>query len=443
MSGLEKIGKTDPRLGNEKLKRYIRDKVNHLLSVMGTKPLGREELDDNTLLELDPIGIIALSFEQILEHQKETNRRLTVAKDQLQAVFDTVGVCISIIDEDMRIVNCNEKQKELLVSVNTEVIGKHCYEIYCGKDSPSLDCPAVETLATGRPVFIREVKKKNRHFQIVTSPMKDAEGQVTGAIEVSMDVTEKKKVEELMRQAEKLTAIGLLAGGIAHELNNPLGNILGYATLLLKDGESALGAGQREKLEIIVEQAKKGSEIIRGLLDFSRQSVPAFQNILINDIIRKTVRTLQNRLACQGIKLDTALAEGLTVRADPRKIELVFLNLILNSIQAFEGMDRKGKAISVRAAREGDLIQVKIADNGPGIPEDILPNIFDPFFTTKPVGKGAGLGLSICSGVVREHKGSIHATSEPGEGTEFTVCLPAPAGVKGRNGKEDICSGSL
>ncbi len=241
MRGLEKTGKTDLRLGNEKLKRYIRDKVDHLLSVMGTKPLGKEELDDNTLLELDPIGIIALSFEQILEHQKETNRRLTVAKDQLQAVFDTVGVCISIIDEDMRIVNCNEKQKELLVSANTEVIGRHCYEIYCGKDSQSLDCPAVETLATGRPVLIREVKKKNKHFQIVTSHMKDAEGQVTGAIEVSMDVTEKKRSEELMRQAEKLTAIGLLAGGIAHELNNPLGNILGYATLLLKDGESEGG----------------------------------------------------------------------------------------------------------------------------------------------------------------------------------------------------------
>ncbi len=426
MRDLQGQGKKGTAPGDERLKKYIRDKVNHLLSVMGTKPLSKEELDDNTLIELDPIGIIALSFEQILEHQKETNRRLSVAKDQLQAVFDTVGVCISIIDEDMRIVNCNEKQKELLVSANTEVIGRHCYEIYCGKDSPSLDCPAVETLATGRPVFIREVKKKNKHFQIVTSPMKDADGQVTGAIEVSMDVTEKKKSEELMRQAEKLTAIGLLAGGIAHELNNPLGNILGYATLILKDRESGLDPAHREKLEIIVEQAKKGSEIIRGLLDFSRQSVPSFQEVRITDIVRKTTRTLQSRLACQGIKIDSDVADALAVRADPRQIELVFLNLMLNSIQAFEGADGKGKGISIRAAREGDFVQVSIADNGPGIPEEILPNIFDPFFTTKPVGKGAGLGLSICSGVIREHKGSIRAVSEPGKGTEFIFRLPAP-----------------
>ncbi len=422
----ERAGNTGQRPGDETLKKYIRDKVNHLLSVMGTKPLNREELDDNTLIELDPIGIIALSFEQILEHQKETNKRLSVAKDQLQAVFDAVGVCISIIDEDMRIVNCNEKQKELLVSANTEVIGRHCYEIYCGKDSPSLDCPAVETLATGRPVFIREVKKKNKHFQIVTSPMKDADGQVTGAIEVSMDVTEKKKSEELMRQAEKLTAIGLLAGGIAHELNNPLGNILGYATLVLKDRESPLDPAHREKLEIIVEQAKKGSEIIRGLLDFSRQSVPAFKDIPINDIVRKTTRTLQSRLACHGIRIDSTVADGLAVRADPRQIELVFLNIMLNSIQALEGTDGKGKVISIRAACKGDFVQVSIADNGPGIPEEILPNIFDPFFTTKPVGKGAGLGLSICSGVIREHKGSIRAVSEPGKGTEFIFRLPAP-----------------
>ena len=424
MNRTGEVLEADLKASNEGLKKYIRDKVNHLLSVMGTKPLDEEELDDDTLIELDPIGIIALSFEQILEHQKETNRRLTVAKDQLQAVFDTVGVCISIIDEDMRIVNCNEKQKDLLVSANTQVIGRHCYEIYCGKDSPSLDCPAVETLATGKPVFIREVSKKNRHFQIVTSPLKDENGKVTGVIEVSIDVTEKKKAEQLMRQAEKLTAIGLLAGGIAHELNNPLGTIIGYATLLLKDKQSDMGREHREKLEIIVEQAKKSSEIIKGLLNFSRQSVPSFSDVPLNEIIRKTVRILQNRISLQKIKTDIELGEDLMVRADARQIELVILNLLLNSIQAFEGLKSKDKTISIKTGRENSLIRVKVGDNGPGIPEDILPGIFDPFFTTKPIGKGVGLGLSICSGIIKEHKGSIRVTSEVGKGTEFIFTLP-------------------
>ena len=425
MSAAGEFLEADLRSSNESLKKYIRDKVNHLLSVMGTKPLNEEELDNNTLIDLDPIGIIALSFEQILEHQKEINRRLTATKDQLQAVFDTVGVCISIIDEEMRIVNCNEKQKDLLVSPNTRAIGRHCYEIYCGKDSPSLDCPAVETLATGKPVFIREVKKKNKHFQIVTSPLKDESGRVTGVIEVSIDVTEKKKAEQLMRQAEKLTAIGLLAGGIAHELNNPLGNIIGYATLLLNDGQSGLGRQHRERLEIIMEQAKKGSDIIRGLLDFSRQSVPSFSAVPLDEIITKTIRNLHNRISLQKIKINIELAKEFVVWADPRQIELVVLNLLLNSVQAFEGIRRKDKTISIRSERENNYFQVRIVDNGPGIPEEILPGIFDPFFTTKPIGKGVGLGLSICSGIIKEHKGSIRVSSEIGKGTEFIFTLPA------------------
>ncbi len=425
MSGTDDCFEADLKASNESLKKYIRDKVNHLLSVMGTKPLCKEELDDNTLIELDPIGIIARSFEQIMAHQKETNRRLTVAKDQLQAVFDTVGVCISIIDEDMRIVSCNEKQKDLLVSPKTSIIGRHCYEIYCGRSSPSLDCPAVETLATGKPVFIREVKKKNRHFQIVTSPLKDENGKVSGVIEVSIDVTEKNKAEQLMRQAEKLTAIGLLAGGIAHELNNPLGNIIGYATLLLKDAQSILGPEHREKIEIIVEQAKKGSAIIKGLLDFSRQSVPSFSQVPLDEIVSKTIRTLQNRIKSQQIEIEIDLAPKSIVRADPMQLELVVLNLLLNSVQAFEGINRKDKTILITAFRDNAFFQIQIADNGPGIPEEILPGIFDPFFTTKPIGKGVGLGLSICSGIIREHKGSIRVSSELGKGTEFIFMLPA------------------
>lgn len=425
MSGTEEIFEVDLKASNDNLKKYIRDKVNDLLSVMGTKPLCKEELDDNTLIELDPIGIIARSFEQILEHQKETNRRLTVAKDQLQAVFDTVGVCISIIDEDMRIVSCNEKQKDLLVSPNTKVIGRHCYEIYCGRGSPSLDCPAVETLATGKPVFIREVKKKNRHFQIVTSPLKDENGKVSGVIEVSIDVTEKNKAEQMMRQAEKLTAIGLLAGGIAHELNNPLGNIIGYATLLLQDTQSISGPRHREKLEIIVEQAKKASAIIKGLLDFSRQSVPSFSRVPLNEIVSKTIRTLQNKIKSQQIEIEVDLAPKSFIRADPLQLELVVLNLLLNSVQAFEGINGKDKTILIKAFRDNDYVQIRIADNGPGIPEEILPGIFDPFFTTKPIGKGVGLGLSICSGIIREHKGSIRVNSEIGKGTEFIFLLPA------------------
>jgi len=406
---------------NERLKKYIRDKVNQLLIVMGTKPLSDEELDDDTLLELDPIGIIAQSFEQILDHLKETNRELSSAKDQLQAVFDTVDVCISIIDPELRIVNCNEKQKELLVADSTEVIGQHCYRVYCGKDSPALDCPAIETIETGKPVLIREVKKKGRFFQIVTSPLKDMAGNVTGAIEVSIDVTEKKKAEEATRQAEKLSAIGILSAGIAHEINNPLGNILGYAKLLMNDPE--MNEGQKEKLGIIIEQARRGSEIIKGLLDFSSQSRPSITAVNINDIILKTVTILSGLVDRNRVKIETVLSSIPMVKADPEQIEQVITNLLLNSIDAVE--DRPEGTITIETECKNNHVEVRVIDDGPGIPDEILPRVFDPFFTTKPVGKGVGLGLSICSGIVRDHNGSISVESEMGKGTKFSFCIPA------------------
>ena len=224
-----------------------------------------------------------------------------------------------------------------------------------------------------------------------------------------------------MRQAEKLAAIGLLAAGIAHEINNPLGNILGYAKLLMR--ESDISVGQREKLEVIVEQAKRGNEIVRGLLDFSRQSRPAFASVSMNEVILKALKSLSNQIDRQGIKLVTNLTKIPMVEGDPKQIEQVVVNLLLNSIQAFE--DMTDRTISIETGYTDSGVEVRVIDNGHGIPEEILPRIFDPFFTTKPVGKGVGLGLSICLGIIKDHDGSIHVESEKGKGSKFSFHIPA------------------
>lgn len=412
----------DLQKSNERLKGYIRDKVNQLLSMMGTRPLDPAELDDNTLLDIDPIGIIADSFGQVLEHLEETNRKLINTKDQLQAVFDTAGVCISIVDPELRIINCNEKQRELLVSDlnEKEFVGRYCYEVYCGNDSPALYCPAIETIETGRPVFIREIKKKGRYFQIVTSPLKDRDGTLKGVVEVSIDVTEKKRAEDGMRQAEKLSAIGLLGAGVAHEINTPLGNILGYAKLLLKEPD--LRDNHRETLQVIVEQAKKGSEIIKGLLNFSRQSTPSFASVSLNDIVNKVLLELSAQLNRQGISIVRNLPTIPLAEADPLQIEQVISNLVLNSLHALR-QTPKGTII-VETESLGPFVETRIMDNGPGIPDTMLPLVFDPFFTTKPVGEGIGLGLSICSGIIRDHCGTIQAQCDPGGMTTFSFRLP-------------------
>lgn len=416
-------GETTLQEDNDRLILYIREKINQLLSMMGTRPLDPAELDDDTLLDIDPIGIIAESFGQILEHLEETNRKLINTKDQLQAVFETAGVCISIVDPELRIINCNQMQKNLLVSDlnEREFVGRYCYEVYCGNDSPALYCPAIETIETGRSVFIREIKKKGRYFQIVTSPLKDRDGTLKAVVEVSIDVTEKKRAEEGMRQAERLSAIGLLGAGVAHEINTPLGNILGYAKLLLQ--EQGMSDEHREKLQVIVDQAKKGSEIIKGLLNFSRQSQPAFKSVSLNELVERVLRELSTRIERQGVRVVRNLRAVPLVVADPLQIGQVVSNLLLNALNALESTH--GGTIWIESRTRDDFAELRIIDNGPGIPEKILPMIFDPFFTTKPVGEGVGLGLSICSGIVRDHRGTIKAESEPGGRTVLSFRLPA------------------
>lgn len=407
---------------NQKYARYIRDKVNQLLQVMGTFPLKPEELDDETLLDLDPIGIIADSFGQILEHMRETNRELTMARDQLQAIFDATGVGISIIDNDFRIINCNEKQRELLVDKSLgDVRGRHCYEVYCGKGSPGLDCPAIDTLATGRSVVVREVEKKGNHFQIVTSPFKDSDGNIVGAIEVLLNINEKKKTQELYHRAEKLVALGQLSAGIAHELNTPLGSILGYARLMMKDKN--LDETQRERLSVIAEQAKRGSAIISGLLSFARQSNSALKDAQkedINAVISDVLKMLGTEMEKRNIKLIAEFKKLPPVKMDRRQMEQVIINLLLNAVQA---LDKDGW-IKIRTGCGGGFLKIEIEDNGPGIGDDIKDKIFEPFFTTKPVGQGTGLGLFICSGIVSEHGGSIHVESSEEGGALFTITLP-------------------
>ncbi len=409
------IESEDMERKNEMLLQYIKEKVNQLLQIMGTKPLRDEELNDESLIAIDPIGIIAESFEQVLDHLKESNRQLQLARDYLQAVFDTAGVGISIIDRDLRIIKCNEKQKELLVAGVSHIEGKHCYEVYCGIDSPPLICPAIETLEMERPVFLKEVTKKGRVFQIVTSPLRDRSGSISGVIEVSMDITEKKRALEAMCQSEKLAAVGQLAAGIAHELNNPLGNILGYAKLLLMEQDTT--EFQKNRLEVIIEQAKRGSSIIKGLLEFSHQKMPVFERISLNACIELALRSLSDEIRNNNIEILTGLGTVPYVMADPKQMEQVIYNILLNAIQALEG---KGGIVEIKSEALNGSVEVTIKDNGPGIPKEHLSRIFEPFFTTKPVGKGTGLGLSICAEILKKHSSNICVESEVGKGTKFS-----------------------
>jgi len=236
-------------------------------------------------------------------------------------------------------------------------------------------------------------------------------------------------------QTEKLAAIGELVAGVAHELNNPLTSIIGFAQLLQY---SDVSEEARRDLSKIVAQARRTSNIVRGLLDFARQRPPERKPVQINDVLAGTLDLLSYELRTHNVDWTTHFAPDLPLTmADPYQLQQVFVNLVNNARQAMSTAHGGGHlTITTELTpstfinhRPGaaPVIRVIIQDDGPGIPPDELPRIFDPFFTTKPPGEGTGLGLSVCHGIVSEHGGHIWAESEPGQGATFFVELPVVA----------------
>lgn len=221
-------------------------------------------------------------------------------------------------------------------------------------------------------------------------------------------------------ESERLAIIGQLAANVAHELNNPLVGIITYSHLLLE--ETPASDHSIEFLNKIVIQANRCKDIIRGLLDFSRQRQPDKTLLNINNVLRQCISLLENQALFHNIKVNLSLSELPMVIIDPSQIERVFMNIILNAAEAMEG---NGKLDIVTSLDSNDgFAEIQIKDSGPGITEENLEKIFDPFFTTKEAGHGVGLGLAISYGIVREHKGTITVKSKLSEGTTFIIRLP-------------------
>jgi signal transduction histidine kinase len=242
------------------------------------------------------------------------------------------------------------------------------------------------------------------------------------------DETARRQVEEQMVQAEKLATVGRLAAGVAHELNNPLGGILLYGNLVCE--ATPPGDPRYDNMRKIVIQATRAREIVKGLLAFARQSPPVIETVDLNTIVAETLSLLERHPQFQNVQIRTELSPlPLPVRADGRKMQQVFINILLNGAEAM----RKGGTLTVRSGfseRDG-FCRVAVTDTGSGITADNLGRIFEPFFTTKEVGQGVGLGLSISYGIVQQHRGEIEVQTAVGSGTTFRVLLPLDSDESG------------
>jgi len=236
---------------------------------------------------------------------------------------------------------------------------------------------------------------------------------------VQQRTEELRKTENQLMQSDKVASLGKLAAGVAHEINSPLTGILTYSSLLLKAKKE--GDPEKEDLEVIVNETNRCKKIIKGLLDFARQSEP--QKVLshINEVIDKSIDLVSHQAGLQNIKIEKKIKPDLPkTMIDVGQIQQVFINILLNAIEAMP----QGGILTVSSGIEGQMATVRFTDTGIGIPKEVLPKILDPFFTTKKQGKGTGLGLSVSYGIIERHRGKLEVKSKVGKGTTFTVKLP-------------------
>jgi nitrogen-specific signal transduction histidine kinase/CheY-like chemotaxis protein len=254
-------------------------------------------------------------------------------------------------------------------------------------------------------------------------PVRDRYGVVVGRLEIYRDVTTQRFAQSKLMQTDKMAGLGQLVSGIAHELNNPLTGIMGYAQLLLGRG---LAQPQAADARLIYEEAERAARIVKNLLLFARDARPERDRVQLNEIVEKTLALRNYELRMENISLSMDLDASLPlIVANPAQLQQVFLNLVVNAEQAIRQGAREGSIYVHTWQPSRGRVVLEIADSGPGIPAEVLPRIFDPFFTTKPAGLGTGLGLSIAFGILKAHGGEISVDSTPGHGAAFRIELPA------------------
>jgi two-component system, NtrC family, sensor kinase len=340
-----------------------------------------------------------------------------------ESTFDAITAPVQIVSAEYEILRANLKFAAVCGKDIGAIIGRKCYDVFAKRDRPCDGCPLAEALSkdarTRAPLrnVISRLEFEANAYPLGTGAVPDS------AVLSYRDITEERRLHRELVQQEKMAAIGVLAGGVAHEINNPLGGILAFTQLMKRD---ALGNGTLiADLEEVERAAIRCKKIVADLLEFSRVTRESDRlPVDINILLEKIFPFVQCEIRSYNVELDFRASSPLPrVLANPDRLQQVFINLMTNACHAMP----KGGTLTVETREEGkgEWIVVSVADTGVGIPAEIREHIFEPFFTTKAPGGGTGLGLSISYRIIRDHGGEISCESTEGEGTTFTVRLPA------------------
>jgi two-component system NtrC family sensor kinase len=357
---------------------------------------------------------------------RERTAELSAQKDRLDAIVDAVGAGMLLLDADMRVLWANRAAQEWFAG-ERPIVGSSCPWLDGGRTSACGKCPS-RTAARSRRTEVADcvavdVHGERRYFTVVSSPVRSADGRSTEVLELLIDVTRSKQVEADLLQAAKLASVGELAGGVAHEIGNPLAIVSAKTKLLL----AALREGRTpehlvQDLEKIERQTERIGRIAGGLLTFSRRAPGDRALMRVDDALREGLSFLDHLFAGSRVRIALdAPADLPEVLACREEIVQVVVNVVQNALDAMPD----GGELRIAASAKDDGVELSFSDTGPGMPESVRRRVFDTFFTTKSAGRGTGLGLSISHRIVRDHDGRLSVESGPGGGSTFRLWLPA------------------
>ena len=379
-------------------------------------------------LESSKIGFYS-EVKQKIQELEAANLGLRIKTGELQAVFDAISDSLVIYDQNGYIQHRNHVCPRVFPSET--FVGRSCRSLF-HPDSEHLpeQCP-VELALAGKSTQLSFTKTKgsgeSRYFDVTATPIEDP-NEKTRALVFIRDVTEKRLNELQLVQAEKMSSIGMLAAGVAHEINNPLTSVAGYSEALLRRFRDEQGLVDdprlqdfKKYLEVIIRESYRCKGIIDSLLSFSRKSEGAVGMVDINQLLNEVLELVRHKARNEKIEIQEFLQLDLpTIRGDEAGLRQVFMNLVMNALQSIEG---PGQVQIATFVQDGE-VAVTVNDSGCGIPLSLMDQIWDPFFTTKDVGQGLGLGLAVTYNIIKKHGGEIQVESTQGKGTKFTVRLP-------------------
>ncbi len=429
---LEKFSGNGKNIVRQELHYYVPCVVRgRMIAVIG---LGRAS--DGSLLSSEDLeilrtvsGYVAVAVENSLLYQEQETRaeELALLKEFNESIVESVNVGLLAVDENGKITRCNSTFEEMLGLSRKETIGKVVEDIFDRAFAVNLENILGKSrwhlteIRHAYKLYTKSSDGKALILNVAIAPLRSVSQNQTGAIIVLENVTSRVKLEETLQQSEKLSSIGLLAAGVAHEVNTPLTGVSSYTQMLLgmipeTDPKHAL-------LLKVQKQTERATNIAGNLLNFSRGgNSTEFTAIDINKLLDDTLQLLEPQMRKSQIEVVKNYSKTVPkVLGNAGKLQQVFTNLILNARDAMFG---GGKITLMTSSDENGEVVIEVSDTGEGISPENLSKIYDPFFTTKGVGSGTGLGLAVSYGIVQEHAGSIEANSKIGEGTTFHLVFP-------------------